>query len=185
MAKSCFLKSKRGCNTSKRKVQFYKLNKGEEDLRTERGIKNRQQRKEEKKMADHNREARITATLKIVRSEARAASLLRLCRASNKVTGYLNMLLDDFGGPNINLRVRLAAFRRLPNNRLENRSQETENGVLALHGVPVFEETFRAYLPSAVITCGSEDDSPNTRRRSRRRTRWRQTEENHRAADTH
>lgn len=173
MATSCFTKSN-GENYSK--VRFdSSVNSEEEDRRTARGVELRRQRKELKKMADRNREARINATLNILRSESRAAVLVRLCSRGNRVGGILNLFLDDFVNQNERMGARLAGFRQLPRNRL-HLSAEQEMLLMTLNVNSEFSHAFAAYLPS------TDDDSPRTRRRSRRQARWRQTVGNHASA---
>ncbi|CAB9504896.1 expressed unknown protein [Seminavis robusta] len=178
-----------GIDTHSIQVRF-NINEKEEDLRTERGIEARRERKENKKMAEQNREGRIRTTLSIIRSGARSANLLRLCRAERRVGVQLNLFLDEFlGQDNRDMRPRLAAFRALPENRSTSLTRQMENSLIALQGEPSFSSTFSAYLPSAVLTSEDSDEqnSPQAkrlRRRRRRRDRQqkRQDEENRRIA---
>ena len=165
-------------------VRFFGIDPKEEEIRSERGAEERRRRKEEKAMSDQNRQGRIRATLQIIRTKDRAPALLSLCNKGrdNDVALFLTSFLNGFVDPNRNMRARLAAFRQVPSNRFnDNLSPRAENQLMSLNGEPSFAHTFNAYLPSAVLTSGSDSDSPPTRRRSTRRTRWRQIEENHRA----
>eukprot|EP00978_Attheya_sp_CCMP212_P034984 scaffold149930_cov29-Attheya_sp.AAC.1 len=98
---------------------------------------------------------------------------------------FLRLFLIGFlVPPNQNVRAQLAAFRQMPENGLENLSGRAQNQLMSLHGEPSFAQTFRAYLPSAVITSGFESNSPRTRRCSARRGRMRQMVQNHETNDT-
>jgi len=151
----------------------FNINEAEEDRRTERGIEARRERKENKKMAEQNREGRVRVTLAIIRSNARSASLVRLCRSEHRVEVLLNLLLDLFVDQHQTMRQRLAAFRAVPQNQFTNLTPQMENSLMVLHGEPSFAHTFSAYLPSAVITSeDSNEDSPTPRaKRARRRQR--------------
>ena len=167
----------RGIDTRSIRVRF-NINEAEEDRRTERGIEARRERKENKKMAEQNREGRIRATLAIIRSNARSASLLRLCRSDHRVDVLLNLFLDLFVGPHQTMRQRLAAFRALRQNQFTNLTPQMENSLMALQGEPSFSTTFSAYLPSAVVTSEDSDEDITPRgRRLRRRRRRRQRQE--------
>ena len=128
----------------------------------------------------------VHATLQIIRTDARAVVLIRLCgnNRENDVGFFLRMFLDGFvGRPNQNLRARLAAFRQMPAHRFQNLSGRAQNQLMSLNGEPSFAQTFRAYVPSAVISSGSDNNSPRARRRSARSGRWRQTMHNHEVND--
>jgi hypothetical protein len=171
-----------------KRVQFSGVDDEEERTRSKRGVEIRRHRKESKAKADQNRNGRILATLQILQTGnlTRVAALVQLCsnNGENDVGLFLLLFLNGFVPENQNVRARLAAFRQMPANRLENLSGRAQNQLLSLHGEPSFAHTFRAYLPSAVVTSGSDDDSPRTRRRSARRGRWRQTVHNHETNDT-
>ena len=170
------ISQQRGIDTHSIRVRF-NINEVEEDRRTERGIQARRERKENKKMAEQNREGRIRATLAIIRSNARSANLLRLCRSDNRVGVLLNLFIDLLVGPNRTMRQRLVAFRALPQNQFTNLTPQMENSLITLQGEPSFSMMFSAYLPSAVVTSeySDEDRSPRARRlRRRRRRRQRQ-----------
>eukprot|EP00978_Attheya_sp_CCMP212_P044187 scaffold303632_cov47-Attheya_sp.AAC.1 len=163
-------------STSKRgkRVQFSGVDEEEERTRSKRGVEIRRQRKECKAVADQNRNGRIHATIQILQTgnQTRVAALVRLCsnNGENDVDFFLRMCLDDFVPPNQNVRARLAAFHQMPANCLEDLSGQAQNHLMYLHGEPSFAQTFRAYLSSAVVTSGSESDSPRTRHhRSTRR----------------
>jgi hypothetical protein len=146
----------------------FNIHEAEEDRRTERGIEARRKRKENKKLAKQNREGRIRATLAIVRSKARSASLLRLCRSDRRVDVLLHLFLDWFVGPpqpHQTMRQHLAAFRALPENQFTNLTPEMDNSLVALQGEPSFDRTFSAHLPSSVVT--SEDSVGRGHYRSR------------------
>lgn len=170
-------------STKEKTVRFFGIDPKEEEIRSDRGAVERRQRKEEKALSDQNRQGRIRATLQIIRTGGWVPALLSLCNngRDNDVALFLTSFLNGFVDPNQNMRARLAAFRQVPANRFNNLSPRAENQLMSLNGEPSFAHTFRAYLPSAVLTSGSDNDSPPTRRRSTRRTRWRQIEENHRA----
>ena len=164
----------RGIDTRSIRVRF-NINEAEEDRRTERGIEARRERKENTKMAEQNREGRIRATLAIIRSNARSASLVRLCRSVHRVEVQLNLFLDEFVDQHQTMRQRLAAFRALPQNQFTNLTPEMGVSLVALQLEPSFSTTFSAYLPSAVITSeDSNEDSHTPRARRARRRRRRQ-----------
>jgi hypothetical protein len=178
----------RGIDTRSIGVRF-NINEAEEDCRTERGIEARRERKENKKMAEQNREGRIRATLAIIRSNARSASLLRLCRSDRRVDVLLHLFLDLFVGPRETMRQRLAAFRAFRQNEFTNLTPQMENSFLMLQGEPSFSSTFSAYLPSAVVTSEDSDEDTTPRggrlrrmRRRRQRQVARQDTENRRGA---
>jgi hypothetical protein len=178
----------RGIDTRSIGVRF-NINEAEEDCRTERGIEARRERKENKKMAEQNREGRIRATLAIIRNNARSASHLRLCRSDRRVDVLLHLFLDLFVGPRETMRQRLAAFRAFRQNEFTNLTPQMENSLLALQGEPSFSSTFSAYLPSAVVTSEDSDEDTTPRggrlrrmRRRRQRQVARQDTENRRGA---
>lgn len=153
---------------------WFNINEAEKDRRTERGIEARQERKKSKKIAEHNREGRIRATLAIIRSNARSASLVRLSRSEHRIEVLVNLLLDLFVDQHRTMRQRLAAFRAVSLNQLTNLPPQMKNSLMALQGEPSFSSTFSAYLPSAVVTSeDSNDDSPTPRARRARRMRRR------------
>jgi hypothetical protein len=153
----------------------------EEHLRTERGFQSRRERKERKQMEDRNRQNKIDATVDIIHQQQRSTSLVALARRARTVHSLLGIILDLFGvHENNDIATRLATFRNMPlNNIHDSLNEETEGIIIALFGVTAFFNTFRAYLPSTVVTSSEDDDdSPRSRRRRRRQRSWRQTEEN-------
>jgi len=127
-----------------KKVQFSGIDLEEERNRSKRGAEIRRERKDNKKMADQNRNGRIRATLAVIRSGSRAAALIRLClNAGEKdVRTFLHAFLNGFVAGNPNVRARLAAFRQVPANRFENLTGRAQNQLIALNGEPSFEQTF-------------------------------------------
>jgi hypothetical protein len=113
-----------------KRVHFGSINWEEEDQRTARGVELRREREELTNMADRNRDNRIQATLEIIRDPRCAASLIRFCNG-NRFKTLLNLFLDNYVAPNERM-TGMTAFRRLPQNRTANLTQETENLLLFL-----------------------------------------------------
>lgn len=157
-----------------KKVRFAGVDWEEEGRRTARGVESRRERKECReisRMTDKNRQKRVEAVLeKVLHHGGRAASLCALSRGVKKVRVQLNLFLDDFVGEDEDLAQRLTDFHAIPlSNIHQNMTEELENILYTLSSNGSFFNTFRAYIPSTVVSSSDEDDSPTSKNRRQRK----------------
>ena len=152
----------------------------EEDCRTARGFDSRRERKESKKTAYRNLQARFGAVVEILYKPRLSTSLVTLALGNIRVHGLLDLFLDDFIEQNRDdIATRLGSFRNLQFNTISGRQTGVTDGVVSvLLAIAEFSNTFRAYLPATVLSFAEDDDSPRSRRSRTRSRTLRQGQEN-------